>query len=261
MLAAALWVRSLKQPQLCGRFDRVADRISNDLPVWKQTAGPGWIYSSKENLWFVTVHEACVGETGGIIGALEPNHRKSDDGDAPPTPPQDTTLWKRWDGPVLGWNESLSPGDVTITASEETGRQWEEEFTKFQQERFVTKPEKLEVIGPDSMMEELKGVFELRTTTTFCAQPVYQNDQGSRMYGDAFGFWRVALAGDALENAGPPGLIQSNDIVAPTQWPDQVSEWMTDGAGCGCGAKKEGEEEEAAEWSPNPDVIVQRISS
>lgn len=251
-----LWVRSLAQPQICGQFDLVREN------VWKQAVGPGWIYNSRESLWFVTVHESCVGDTGGIIGAL----------DGEKASPVDVKNWKRWDGPVQGWNERLDDGEVAVTGEPATGQEWEKEFHHIQKTRVAQAPEKLEVLdstpASDSrtVPSELLGVYSKLPSTMFCSQPVYENKMigggsGGRIYGDAFGFWRIGRTEDVLDTAGPPGLVQSSDTLAPTAWPHEITSWMTDGAGCGCDkSTSEGEEEPVAEWAVNQHLSVYKIS-
>mmetsp|Transcript_23312 Transcript_23312/g.73393 ORF Transcript_23312/g.73393 Transcript_23312/m.73393 type:complete len:239 (+) Transcript_23312:646-1362(+) len=235
---AAMWVRSLPfQPQLTGRYDRLEGREANAQPVWRQAGGPGWIYSSTEGVWFVTVHEHCVGKTGGIIGGLKEH------GGAPP---QDMAEWKRWGGPVAGW---LPDEAVALTASQEQGEQWEAEKAKAMEGRHAQAPQALALQAP-AASPELAGRYVLAAGRSFNAQPLWKQEAGPCwLYADSFGFWRFTDNETKMEEGG--SFIQSSDLAAPSLWPQEVTEWKRDGGGCGCDGG-----EKPAEWVLDPDIAV-----
>jgi hypothetical protein len=236
MAATSMWVKSLPvQPQLTGRYELLPGRDANGQAVWRQSVGPGWIYSSQEGIWFVTVHEHCVGKTGGIIGGLAAHGGK---------PPQDWKDWKRWGGPVSGW---VSPDtSVVLTASAEEGAQIEAEKAKSQEERLASLPASLVLQSPSHA--QLSGTYQCSSGRIHNSQPLWCQTGGSGLlFADSFGFWRIADGEAGLEEGS--GVIQSADI-SPTAWPQTVLEWKR---------KSEGGESETCvpgEWVADSNISI-----
>lgn len=233
-----MWVKSLPhQPQVTGRYGLVDGRSASGQPVWRQEGGPGWLYSSTEGVWFVTVHEFCVGKTGGIIGCLE-EHKGS--------PPQDMKSWKRWGGPNDGWTPDES---VAVTGDAEVGAQWETAKAQQLELRFADVPQAFTLTSPGAH-SALAGKYHIVAGQTSNSQPLWRQDGGSGwLYADSFGFWRFTDDEAKISEAG--SVIQSADILAPSQWPHEIKEWKRDGGGCGCDGG-----DNKAEWELDTQISV-----
>ena len=204
-MAAHMWVRSLPfQPQISGKYEPVEGREANGQGVWRQVSGPGWLYNSNESVWFVTVHEHCVGHTGGIIGALAPYG-------AP-----EQCAWKRWSGPVGGW---VPDPDVEVTATAEDGLRIESEKAQLMETRIASAPASLVLNVPHG---NLSGTYRF-VGRVLNAQPVWEHEEGTGLlFADSFNFWRLADGEAGLEEGS--GVVQSADI-SPITWPSAVAEW------------------------------------
>jgi len=243
MHAKTIWAWSMPtQPQVTGKYSML-DRTENGQPVWRQDDGPGWLYLSNMNIWWVTPHEECVGKTGGIIGGIEVYNG---------TMPQDWEQWQRYDFDSQTFIKDFA---IVFSADENMGRTWEAEKEKWQNDRAATLMDRLELRAPEGFAKIL-GPYERVTARNHNSQPVWRQSNGPGwLYGDCFGHWHVADDESKLEFGIP--TIKSTKMAAPFLWPHEVTEWSRDGGGCGC---SDAPADAPKEWTLDNDITFNALT-